>query len=139
MGIDNLPRRSLERCVDLLHRRYRSGRQADSNELVRLVGGTGEVGEGSGVEVGLWSCSGGGELQRERAELVCVLCGRRLVGLVLLNGCLGFAAELQRLRGELAGFGRGSGRGEATRMAGGGMGMSIGQRRSGWWLTEATG
>ena len=73
MGIDNLPRRGLERCVDLLHRRCGSGRLADSGELVRLAGGTGEVGEGSGVEVDLWSCSGGGELLRERAVLIWTL------------------------------------------------------------------
>ena len=73
MGIESLPCRSLEQRVDLLHRRCRSGRPADFGELVRLAGGMGEVGEGSRVEVDPWSCSGGGELQRERAVLVSVL------------------------------------------------------------------
>ena len=62
-----------------------------------------------------------------------------MVELVLCDGCLGFAAELQRLRGELAGYGRGFECAEATSVAGGGVGMSAGQQRSYWWLTEAAG
>ena len=104
MGIDNLPRRGLEWCVDLLHRHCGSGRQADSGELVRLAGGTVEVGEGSGVEVGLWYCSGGGELQREGAVLVCALCQKRVVELVLCNGCLGLLPNYSGLEGNWQAF-----------------------------------
>ena len=49
--MENLPRRGLKRLFALLGRRYGSGQQADSGELARLAGGTGEVGEGFGVEV----------------------------------------------------------------------------------------
>ena len=72
--MENLPRRGLERRVDLLHQRYGSGGRADSGELTRLAGGTREVGEGSGVKVDTWSSLWRGRIAKGRAVLVCVFC-----------------------------------------------------------------
>ena len=66
-----------------------------------------------------WFSSGGGELQRKVAVLVCALCQKRVVGAILFMGCLGLLLKLQRLRGELAGFGSALGVREPRRMAGG--------------------
>ena len=50
-----------------------------------------------------------------------------MVGAVLFMGAWVLLPKLHWLRGELAGFGRGLECAEATRMAGGGMGMSVGR------------
>ena len=51
------------------------------------------------MKVDTWFLSRGGELQWKRAMLLCALSQKRVVGMVLFEGCMGSAANCSGLRG----------------------------------------
>ena len=91
--------RGLEQRVELLHQRCGNGGRADSGEVLRPTRGTEEGDERSGVKVDSWSLLWRWRIGEGVAVLVCVFWQRRLFGLVLVNGFLGFAANGSGLGG----------------------------------------